>query len=661
MAILLGAGNAFSAETTDGWPHYGGSLGGDRYASPSAITPESVERLTRAWVYRTGDATDGDGFEGNPSRFRATPILLGGKLVASTGFNRVFALDAATGGEIWTFDPKVDFSKKYSEMFTSRGTSAWQDADAVGGPCRTRVFLGTLDARLIALDGDTGVPCADFGKGGVVDLSAGIRRFRKRDYSVTSPPTVVGNLVIVGSAIGDNGAAQLEPGVVRAYDVRDGTLVWAWDPVPRSDDHPGAESWAKVRGNRTGGANVWSVMSADPGRDLVFLPTTSPSPDFYGGKRLGDNAFANSVVALKASSGEFVWGYQTVRHDLWDYDLASQPLLFEHASADGTKRPAVAQATKTGFVFVLDRESGEPLHPVEERVVPRSDVPGEEAARMQPFPKLKLHDTDARPLRFWNFTAEHRAACQRLMASVRYEGIFSPPSLEGTLLYPGNPGGTNWGSMAYDRGSRNGYLVVTRWPTIVKLIPRRQFNAAEREGTLNGASAQYTEQDGTPYGMARTDLTHNHLPCLEGPWSTLVAVDLDVGEVRWERPVGTTPWVDVGERASKWGYITKGGPMVTEGGVVFLATTYDNTLRAYDGTGGNELWTRELPAGAHSTPMGYRHRGMDYVVVTAGGDLTSGEGRGDHVIAFRLAARTRLDARQNVGKDVHVLPRSRGN
>ena len=638
LAALLGAGKVYAADTADGWAHYGGSLGGDRYAAPSGITPESVERLTLAWVYRTGDATDGDGFDGNRSKFQATPILVRGKLIASTGFNRVFAVDAGTGEEVWTFDPKVSFARSYSEMFTSRGVAAWQDATVTGGPCRARIFLGTLDARLFALDADTGIPCADFGKRGEVDLSVGIARFRKRDYSVTSPPTVVGDLVIVGSAIGDNGSAEMEPGVVRAFNVTDGTLVWAWDPVPRSEDHPGAGSWAKVRDNRTGGANVWSVMSADPGRDLVFLPTTSPSPDFYGGMRLGDNAFANSVVALKASSGEFVWGYQTVRHDLWDYDLASQPLLFEHASADGKKRPAIAQATKTGFVFVLDRESGEPLHPVEEREVPRSDVAGEEAARTQPFPKLQLHDTDARPLRFWDYTAEHRAGCQRLMAGVRYEGIFTPPSLGGSMLYPGNPGGTNWGSMAYDRGSRIGYLVVNRWPTIVKLIPRREFRAAQRKGTLNGVRAQHTEQDGTPYGMARTELMHNGRPCLEGPWSTLAAVDLDEGVIRWERPAGTVPSVN------------SGGPMVTAGGVVFLATTYDKMLRAYDGTGGDELWARKLPAGAHSTPMGYRHDGMDYVVVTAGADLASGRGRGDHVIAFRLASDPPSDARKDAGE-----------
>ena len=637
LVALFAAGTGPPAGA-EGWPHYGGSLAGDRHATPSSITPGNVGRLSLAWTHRTGDATDGEGFDGNPSRFRATPILVGDRLIASTGFNRVFALDPATGNEIWAYDPGVDFSDKYSEMFTSRGVAAWSGPASDPERCRERVFLGTLDARLIALDAATGVPCTDFGRNGQVDLSAGIRGYRKRDYSVTSPPTVVGDLVIVGSSIGDNGAARLESGMVRAYDVRDGALAWSWDPLPRSDDHPGAKGWPRVRRNRAGGANVWSVMSADPARDLVFLPTTSPSPDFYGGRRPGDNAFANSVVALRASTGEFVWGYQTVRHDLWDYDLAAQPVLFEHASADGTRRPALAQATKTGFVFVLDRETGEPLHPVEERAVPRSDVPGEEAAPTQPFPKLRLHATDARPLAFWDFHPGHRAACERLVAGIRYEGIFTPPSLEGTLVYPGNPGGTNWGSMAHDGGARIAYLTVSRWPTVVKLVPRRQFRAAEREGTLNGAEAQFTEQDGTPYGMARTDLVHEYLPCLEGPWSSLAAVDLDAGEVLWERPVGTTPWADVGSEAAGWGYLNKGGPMVTQGGVVFLATTYDNTLRAFDGADGSEVWTRALPAGAHSTPMGYRLGGADYVVVTAGGDLSEGAGRGDFVIAFRLDA-----------------------
>lgn len=621
MAAALIAGCAAHAAGPDGWRHYGASLMGDRYASPSVITPDTVEHLAQAWIHRTGDATrDGDRFR---SRFNATPILAGGKLFFSTGFNRVFALDPATGAELWSFDPEVDFSRRYSEMYTSRGVAFWDGLPSDGTPCRERVFLGTLDARLIALDAATGTPCADFGEEGTVDLSTGIRPYYKTDYSVTSPPTIVGDRIVVGAAVGDNGSVNPGPGVVRAFDVHDGSLAWSWDPLPTES---------------TGGANTWTAMAADAERDLVFLPTTSPAPDFYGGKRLGDNAFANSVVALRASTGEFVWGYQTIRHDLWDYDLAAQPLLFEHTSADGTRTPALAQASKTGFVFVLNRETGEPLHPVEERAVPKSDVPGEQAARTQPFPKLRLHDTDARPLEFWNHSPEHSAVCERLTAGVRYEGAFTPPSLTGTLLYPGNVGGTNWGSMAYDRGARIGYLIVNRWPTIVKLFPRDEFRAAARKGTLHGASAEYTAQDGTPYGMARFDLVHNDLPCLEGPWSTLAAVDLNRGEVLWERPAGRKP--GIGDEAEQWSHIAVGGPMVTEGGVVFHATTSDHRFRAYDGADGSELWSVVLPAGAHSTPMGYRHDGADYVVITAGEGLTQGRGRGDFVVAFRLTPKT---------------------
>lgn len=619
-----------------GWEHYGGSLKGDRYATPSSITPASVAHLAKAWTYRTGDTSDGSEFDGNRSNFKATPVLIRNKLIFSTGFNRVIALDPVTGKELWSFDPGVDFSRSYSEMFTSRGVAVWADTNEGSESCPARVFVGTFDARLIALDANTGNLCVDFGRKGQIDLSKGIRRYRKWDYSLTSPPTVVGNLVIVGSSIGDNGAANLESGIVRAFDARDGSLAWLWDPIPRSERHPGSASWSNVRGNRTGAANVWSVMSADTERDLVFLPTTSPSPDFYGGERLGDNAYANSVVALKASTGKFVWGYQTIRHDLWDYDLAAQPLLFEHVAADGKKRPAVAQASKTGFVFVLDRETGEPLHPVEDRIVPQTDVPGEETSKTQPFPKLRLHTTDVQPLPIWEYTAEHRESCERLLKGIRYEGIFTPPSLEGTLLYPGNPGGTNWGSMAYDEVNRIGYVIVNRLPTVVKLIPRSQFRQADREGTLNGARAQHTEQEGTPYGMARFDLFHEDLPCLKGPWSTLVAVNLDRGEVIWETSVGSLSWTEVSDEVAQWGYFTFGGPMVTRGGVVFFATPNDMKLRALDGADGNVVWSRDLPAGVHSTPMAYRYDGDDYVVVTAGGYLADGSGRGDYVIAYRL-------------------------
>ena len=635
LAIML-VGSIASAE---GWQHYGSSLRGDRYATPSSITPSSVKHLTTAWTYRTGDTTDGSEFDGNRSNFKATPVLIQNKLIFSTGFNRVIALDPATGKELWSFDPDVDFSRSYSEMFTSRGVAVWVNPEEVSGTCDVRVFVGTLDARLIAIDANDGELCTEFGKAGQIDLSRGIRRYRKSDYSITSPPIVVGGLVIVGSSIGDNGAVDLEPGLIRAFDARDGSLEWLWDPIPRSERHPGSASWLKVRGNRSGAANVWSVMSADLERNLVFLPTTSPSPDFYGGERIGDNAFANSVVALRASTGQFVWGYQTIRHDLWDYDLAAQPLLFEHIASDGKTRPAVAQASKTGFVFVLDRETGEPLHLVEDRVVPQTDVPGEHTSKTQPFPKLRLHATDARPLPIWEYTPEHRENCEKFLNGVRYEGIFTPPSLEGTLLYPGNPGGTNWGSMAYDKEKRIGYVIVNRLPTVVKLIPRDQFRDADRRGTLNGAPAQHTEQNGTPFGMARFDLFYDDIPCLKGPWSTLVAMDLDQGTVIWETAIGAITWINDAEEVAHWGYFTFGGPMVTQGGVVFFATPNDMTLRALDGADGKEVWSQDLPAGVHATPMAYRYLDNDYVVVTAGGSLADGNGRGDYVISYRLASK----------------------
>lgn len=634
--VACAAFGSFGSET---WSHYGGSLSGDRYVSNSNIDRNTVGTLVEAWRYRSGDSTDGTGYHGRSSNFKATPILVHDKLVFSTGFNRVMAIDPGTGREIWRFDPEVDFSLSYSEMFTSRGVAASvtnrsDDRDF----CDNRVILGTIDARLIALDADSGKRCIEFGQKGTVDLSLGIRNYRKEHYSVTSPPTVVNDLIVVGLAVGDNHGVEVEPGVVRAFDVATGELVWSWDPIPRSENDPGAESWKRKSRKKTGGGNVWTTMAADSERDSVFLPTTSPAPDFYGGERIGDNEYTNSVVALKASTGEFLWGYQVLRHDLWDYDLAAQPLLFDHKDENGAIRPALAQATKMGFVFVLDRLTGKPLHSVKEVPVPQSDVPGEVAAETQRFPKLQLHATSPDGFKLWGHTEEHLKACERMMEGVRFEGTFTPPSLKGTLLFPGNPGGTNWGSMASDRVENLGYLTVNRWPTIVRLFPRKSYAAASRLGRFNTKSAQFNTQSGTPYGMARFDPVHNDIPCFVGPWATLVAVDLDLGEIVWETPAGKRPWIDLGEEANQWGSYTTGGPLVTSGGIVFLATSSDKMIRAYDGKYGEVLWEHELPAGADATPMGYRYGDSEYIVITAGGSLRSGHGRGDYVIAFELSS-----------------------
>lgn len=622
------------------WPQYGGTAAGTRYADVSQITPANVTHLAEAWRFRTGDAT-GEGVD-PASHFKATPVLVDGKLVISTGFNRVVALDPASGEALWQYDPEVNFEVRFSEMYTSRGVSAWQapatPVTDAATPCTTRIFLGTLDARLIALDGDTGTPCQDFGAKGEVDLSRGVANYRRGEYSVTTPPTVVGDVVVVGSSVGDNGGVRLDRGTVRAFDVRSGRQRWAFDPLPRSEDAPGAQSWVAGTAGDTGAANVWSAMAADPDRDLVFLPTTSPSPDFYGGARLGDGKYANSLVALRASTGELVWARQLVHHDLWDYDLASQPMLID-VTHEGEAVAAVVLATKMGFVFVFDRETGEALHEIQERPVPASGAPGEEAAKTQPFPALRLHPTTPDEFVRWASDDGHRERCDRQLDGVDYRGIFTPPSVDrGALLYPGNFGGANWGSMAYAPSDGLAFVAINRIPTVVRLIPRAQFRAAARKGEMGGVPAQFTAQAGTPYGMARYDVYDRQtgLPCQRGPWSTLVALDPSTGEVRWETPVSRAPGVDPAAAVAKWGYLAAGGPVAVGGGLVFLATPHNYGLAAFEAATGQEVWSTTLPAQPYATPMSYAFGGRQYVVIAAGGTRVDGEGRGDYLLAFAL-------------------------
>lgn len=620
-----------------GWLHYGSDLSGTRYSAAAEITPSNVTGLREVWRFRTGDATDGEGFFGRRSSFKATPILLDNKLIFSTGFNRVFAIHPATGDEIWRFDPKVDFSIQYSEMFTSRGVAAWSDPDNSDRVCSRTVFLGTLDARLIAIDADSGERCIDFGETGEVDLSKGVSNYRRGEYSVTSPPIVVNDSVIVGSSVGDNGGVSLDAGIVRGFNVKTGALLWSWDPLPREESDNGAGTWRAGHAGRTGAANVWTTMAADAERDLVFLPTSSPSPDFYGGERLGDGKHANSIVALRAGTGEMVWSYQLVRHDLWDYDIASQPMLID-MTVGGQIRPAIVQATKMGFVFVIDRETGEPLLPVYEQSVPASDVPGEDTARRQKFPTIQLHSTGAEITR-WRYSDEHAAACDEMLSGLRYDGIFTPPSLNGTLLYPGNPGGVNWGSMAFEPESNYAFVAINRLPTAVKLIPREDFWNAARARLFNGIEAQFTAQSDTPYGMARFDVFDKAtgLPCFAGPWSTLAAINVETGAIAWERPVGAAPVKELPQPARDWGYVVSGGPMTVSGGLVFLATPYDRTLYAYNVKTSEMEWFAKLPAQPHATPMSYEYGDKQFVVIAAGGDVAEGSGRGDFLIAFALA------------------------
>jgi quinoprotein glucose dehydrogenase len=617
--LFLGPGfDSFAQARPDaGWPNYGNDGGGTRYSAASQIDRTNVTQLKAAWTYRTG-ALPRDPELDKKAAFEATPILVDGKLFLSTPYDHVIALNPQTGTKIWEFAPTLELPYGASEV-TSRGVSAWREKSAKAGqPCALRVFIGTLDARLIALDGETGKPCGDFGENGEIDLAVGVKLRDPGDYQVTSAPAIFKDLVITGSSIGDNRAVTLERGIVRGYDVRTGKLRWSWDPIP----------WALKTEPRTGAGNAWSTISLDAERDLVFIPTGSASPDYFGGVRKGDNKWANSVVALRASTGEFVWGFQVVHHDLWDYDVASQPTLF--AWKDDT--PAIAITTKMGRVFVLNRLTGAPLIAVEERPVPKSDIPEEEAWPTQPASAISLVPERLSPEDAWGKDAQEKQWCTEKIKAARTGEIFTPPSLQGTMVFPSNVGGVNWGSAAYDPQRHLLFMDANRLPIFVKLIRRAEFEDVRKNASgSDRLHGEFARQAGAPYGMFRTPLlAPSGLPCNAPPWGTVVAVDLYSGKKVWDVPLGS--WIP----AMNTGTSTLGGPMVSAGGLVFTAAAMDNYVRAFDSETGNELWKFELPAGGQATPMTYTLKGKQYVVIAAGGHGKLGTKQGDYVIAFTL-------------------------
>ena len=573
---------------------------------------------------------------GTEVKFEVTPLMRDGALLLSTPRNRALALDPETGAERWSFDPDVDIERGSSEGLISRGLAAWDDRGTEAGPCVRRVYLPTIDARLIALDADTGSPCEDFGDGGTVRLSEGVsvngRTVDVGQYLVTSPPAVIGDAVVVGSAVGDNRRKDVESGVVRAYDARTGALRWGFDPIPREPSHPAAQGWSADAMAETGAANVWSIISADEERGLVFLPTGSAAPDFYGGDRPGRNDYANSVVAVRAETGEVVWSFQVVHHDLWDYDVPAQPVLIELERPEGPI-PAVVVGTKMGHVFVLHRETGEPIFPVEERPVPRSRVPGEESWPTQPFPVAPppLHGTTLSADDAWGVTDEDREFCRRWMGSLENDGIFTPPSLEGIMMWPGFAGGMNWGGIGWDPEQQVMVTTVKRLAMFLQLHPRQEFDAAERvEGR------EYTAQGGTPFGMSRQPLVSpSGLPCNPPPFGKLVAVNLSDGSIRWERPLGTIPALAEVPGSEAWGSLVFGGPLVTAGGLTFIGAGMDDTIRAFETSTGELLWEAELPAGGQAAPMTYEVGGRQFVVIVAGGRGGIGS-PGDYIVAFAL-------------------------
>ena len=621
------------------WGFYGGDGFGQRFSSLDQINRGNVTHLQPVWTYRTGELGAGLARAGKLT-FEATPVLAYGALYLETGTNIVIAVDPQTGQERWRFDPRIDRERHYAEV-TSRGVSLWEDSASAQHerPCRRRVFTGTLDARLLALDADTGRPCADFGTNGAIDLTRGVR-IRDRDaYLVTSPPAIYGNLVIVGSAIGDNRAVNVERGVIRAFDARNGLLMWSFDPIPDGPGHPAAAEWNPGQAQNTGAANAWGVMTIDEEHGLVLIPTGSASPDFYGGLRLGSNRFADSLLVLEAGTGKLVWHQQLVHHNLWDYDLAAQPVLGD-VEINGTPVPAVIQGTKTGMLYIFERTRGRPLVDIIEKPVPSSRVPGEQAAQTQPFSALPalVSQAPVRPQDAWGITFWDRGKCRDLIGSLRNEGIFTPPDLHGTLLMPGYIGGVNWGGIAFDEQRQRVIAAVNQLPMRVTLLPADEFDAQARSGAY--PHAEFGRQSGAPYGMRREPLLSPWgLPCTAPPWGTLASVDLRRHRIIWQVPLGSTagltPWF---VPTRDFGMPNMGGPIATAGDLVFVGAAIDSYLRAFDIETGRELWKFKLPAGGQATPMTYR-AGPDqrqYVVISAGGHGPLGTPRGDYLMAFAL-------------------------
>ena len=621
------------------WSANGRDVQGTRYSAAADVTRANVNTLEVAGTYRTGE-TESQFATKKPTAFEATPLVVENTMYVGTPLGRVIALDPATGSERWVFDPHIARDIAYGD-FASRGVSTWLDASArADAACRRRIFVATAQSQLFALDARSGRPCTDFGRAGSVNLKEGLRipPFEPAAYSMTSPPLVVNGVVVVGSSIGDNSRPDTASGEVRAYDARTGALRWTWDPIPQDPRDPAYGEWRGAMAHKTGAANAWSVFAADPARDLVFVPTGSAAPDYYGALRLGDNRYSNSVVALRVSRGTIAWAFQTVHHDLWDYDNAAPPVV---VSMTGRQNPAVLQANKDGMLFVLDAASGQPIFPVEERPVPPSAIPLEEASRTQPFttvtPPLSPHRFTVDDV--WGLTDTDRAACRTAIAGLRNDGIFTPPSVQGTLVLPSNIGGAHWGGVAVDPERQIAVVPVNRIAAMVQLIPREgfDFERTRAEEQRLGDDYEYNAMRGTPYIMRRRMLlAPSKLPCTPPPFGALVAISLKTGARLWEVPLGSMAALvskDAGAIPPEWGSPNLGGPIVTAGGIVFIGASLDRSLHAFDVDTGRELWTGALPASAKATPMTYRLRsGEQFVAVAVGG--CGAWGAGDYVIAF---------------------------
>lgn len=645
LASLLCAAAVRAADPPVGadWPAFGRDPGGSQYSPLRGIDARNVARLKVAWVHHSGDAIDEP--LPNGTVFQATPLHANGMLYYCTPRGRVFALDPATGAERWVFDPHRAGADGKALAGAPRGSSRcrgvayWQAAAPAAAPvaatasaaarasCTKRIFKNGDSGRVYAVDADTGRPCADFGadRGHAGFVSHADYENHGDGFfgSASSPPAVLGDLVISGMSVND-GIANAKDGIVRAFDARTGMLRWEFNPIPPE------------RRSSSGAANVWATISVDPARRLVFLPTTSPSTDYYGGGRRFDLPLANSIVALDGDTGRVKWSFQVVHHDLFDYDLVGHPLLVD-IRRDGRTVPAALLQTKMGWLFGFERETGKPLWPIVEKPVPKSDVAGESASPTQPVPvgMAPFARQTMKRDELFGLTPLDRLACQRRFDALRYEGMYTPPSERGTLLFPSALGGGNWGGAAYDPASNLLIVKAENLATVLRMVRKQD---AAKEDTVPGKDYLTRPLVGTPYRI-EGELFNSPLgiPCTPTPWGTLTAIDLGTGKLRWQVPLGQIrrAGITIPDKAN-WGSPNVGGPIVTAGGIVFIGAAMDAKLRALDVKTGRELWAGELPAPGMAVPMTYRVGARQYVAIAAGGNAAVGTKISDAVVAFSL-------------------------
>jgi len=608
------------------WDSFHGQLNAQKYSPLTQITADNVGKLTKVWEFHTGDVSDGKG-DTPATVWSATPIFANDTLYIGTPFDRLIALDPGTGKEKWHYDTKSSRKALTQPVLKNRGVSYWQAKNPVTGEaCQKMVYMGTVDGKLFALDADSGKPCSGFANNGVLDLNQWNTVNAKYPLSVLQPPTVVGNHLLVGWAGKDWAYAEAPPGTVFSVNAQTGKLEWTFEAIP-----------AEVR-KRTGTANVWTHMSADEANGLVYLPVSSPSPNYWGGNRVDAIPLGTSTTALDINTGKVVWSRQWVHHDVWDYDINSAPTLMD-ITVDGKQIPALVQATKQGFLFVVNRLTGEDVWPIEERPVPQVDgsVQGEVLSPTQPFPTkpAPLLDQSKKP-EIWKLAdIVGGGQCSRLWDNLTYEGMYTPPTTkgEGTLTYPDSAGGVQWGGVAFDPQKQIAIVNTSHIVQYVKLYSREDYDNADKD---SGNESGFAPQEGAPYGM-RLLVASNWLgmPCWQPPFGEIVALDMHTGDVKWRRPVGASQQYGFFMPES-WGSPTIGGPAVTAGGVIFIGASMDAKVRAYSVESGEELWSDQAEAPAVANPSVYEYKGRQYVAFVAGGNTILKDQVGDQVVVYAL-------------------------